>query len=64
LGYINVNQFTEIASRIVTPINPRENTFYNDKSLMIAYEGDRDNHDKSDQTDGDPGAVFHEFCFC
>jgi len=31
---------------------------------MVAYEGDRDNHDKSDQIDGDPGAVFHEFCFC
>ena len=67
LGYINVHQFTEIASKIVTPINPKENGFYNDKSLTIAYESDRDNSDKCDQMDGDPGSFFHEFsefCFC
>jgi hypothetical protein len=61
-GTIGVGNFSDLASRIITPTSQKENSFYSEKRLCDGYDGDEGDSSKYQQIEGDPGAYYHEFC--
>ena len=58
---INVEHVEDLLSKVVPPINPRENEFYYRHFLVESYSKDLDNPDLKHE--GDPGLLLFEFMF-